>query len=316
MSIEAIKKQLLAIPEIAAWPEIAALVEKPLRQQLINCFDYPGIAARSLGQGVAGTWPASAAILCSLASIHLVDDMLDEDPRGAYHKWGAGKAANIALALQATAAQVLAENAPPERQAALHRCLAKMSIATAWGQQLDAEDHPGEEAYWRTTRLKTPPLFGGALELGALLAGAPDSLAAAIGALGLPIGEMIQVNDDLHDALEVPACPDWFRQGGNLAILYARLAPHPQRERFEALRQRVSDEKALREAQDLMIECGGVSYCAYSLLEIYKKGRKMVDELDVVDRAPLIELVDCQVQAVLELLRKLGVAAPEELLRS
>lgn len=321
MSIEAIKEQLRAIPEVAAWPEIAHMLDKPLRRTAFNCWDYPGIAARAVGGSVEQALPAATAIYCSLVSIHLVDDLLDEDPRGLHHAWGSGKAANLALALQAVAARVLAENAPAEAQARLHRSLAEMSIATAWGQQLDAEDRPGEEAYWETTRLKTPPLFGCALELGALLAGASAEKAREVAALGLPIGEMVQVNDDLHDALQVPACPDWQRQGGNLAILYARMAPHAARERFETLREVVRSqpteaESSLREAQDLLIESGAVSYCAYSLFEAYKKAKRRIDEAGLESPAALHELVDSHIEPLLELLRSLGVKEPEALLRS
>lgn len=316
MSIEAIKEQLRAIPEVAAWPEIALMLDKPLLRQAFNCWDYPGIAARAVGGNEQQALPAATAIYCSLVSIHLVDDILDEDPRGLHQTWGSGKAANLALALQAVAARVLAEKAPEAVQARLHRSLAEMSIATAWGQQLDAEDRPGEEAYWETIRLKTPPLFGCALELGALLAGATAEKARAVAALGGPIGEMVQVNDDLHDALQVPACPDWRREGGNLAILYARVAPHAARERFEVLRRDVRAEAALREAQDLLIESGAVSYCAYSLCEAYKKAKQRIEEADLEDPAALHELVDSHIQPLLVLLRSLGVEEPESLLRS
>lgn len=316
MSIEAIKEQLRAIPEVAAWPEITVMLDKPLKQQDFYCWDYPGIAARAVGGTHEQALPAATAIYCSLVSIHLVDDILDEDPRGLYRTWGSGKAANLALALQAVASRVLADRAPAGTQALLQRSLAEMSIATAWGQQLDAEDRPGEAAYWETIRLKTPPLFGCALELGALLAGASPEKARAVAALGEPIGEMIQVNDDLHDALEVPACPDWRRQGGNLAILYARMAPHSARDRFEQLRQDVEAEAALREAQDLLIQSGAVSYCAYSLFEAHKKAKQRIEAAAVERPEVLHQLVDTHIAPLLGLLRSLGVKAPESLLRS
>jgi geranylgeranyl diphosphate synthase type I len=316
MSIEAIKEQLRAIPEVAAWPEIAVMLDKPLKRRQFNCFDYPGIAARAVGGQAEDALPAATAIYCCLASIHLVDDILDEDPRGLYRTWGTGKAANLALALQAVASRVLAERAPAGRQALLQKSLAEMSFATAWGQQLDAEDRPGEAAYWETIRLKTPPLFGCALELGALLAGADAEQARLVAALGEPIGEMVQVNDDLHDALEIPACPDWNRQGGNLAILYARLAPHAARDRFEELRQGLADEAALREAQDLLIQSGAVSYCAYSLFEAHRKAKRCIEAAAVPAPAALHELADSHIEPLLGMLRSLGVQAPESLIRS
>lgn len=316
MSIEAIKDRLCAIPALAAWPEIAALLDRKIGRQSFNCWDYPGIAARAAGGETEHALPAAASIYCALLSIHLVDDLLDEDPRGLYHSWGVGKTANIAVALQAAAAEVLAIDELSKIQVPLQRCLARMCFSTAWGQQLDADDRPGEERYWETIRLKTPPLFTCGLEMGALLGGATLQQSQEIAALGLPIGEMVQINDDLHDALEVPACPDWYRQGGNLAILYARLAPHPDRERFEQLRQLAGQEEALRTAQDLLIKSGSVSYCAYALIEAYKRSRKIIDGLAVADTAPLAELVESHIAPLLELLRSLGVQEPESLLRS
>lgn len=316
MSIEVIKDRLRAIPEVGSWPEIASLLDRGIGRQSFNCWDYPGIAARSVGGTVDDALPAATAIYCALLSIHLVDDLLDEDPRGLYHTWGVGRAANVALVLQALAARELAAAADEGKQSSLQRCLADICLKTSWGQHLDSLDKPGEEAYWETIRLKTPPLFGGGLALGALLGGAELEQANQIAALGLPIGEMVQVNDDLHDALEIPACPDWQRQGGNLAILYARIAPHAERERFEALRAQVTDETTLREAQNLLIQSGSVSYCAYSLCESYKRARRLIENMTLVDPKPLVELVDSHIAPLLELLRSLGVQEPEGLLRS
>ncbi len=315
--MESIKSRLRAYPEVLAWPEIVALLDRPARRTDFNCWDYPGIAARSVGGTVEVALPAAAAIFCSLASIHLVDDMLDEDPRGAYHVWGNGRTANIALALQAFAARVLDEEGmDPARRSLLQQCLAKMTIATCWGQQLDAGDLEGEEAYWQVVRLKTPPLFGCALELGALLGGAEEGLASRIGSLGTSIGEIVQVSDDLKDAMEVPACPDWFRRGGNLAILYARLAAHPERERFEVVRLEAGQEAGLKEAQDLLVRSGAVSYGAYSILESYKRAQKVLRDLPLVDAAPLTELIESHISPLLELLRTLGIETPEALLDS
>lgn len=314
MSIEAIKGQLQTIPEVASWPEIAALLDKKIGRKSYNCWDYPGIGATAVGGSADQALCGATAIFCTLLSIHFVDDLLDEDPRGLHHELGVGKVANIALALQATATKVLTYDPYPERQPALQRSLANMSLATCKGQHLDAEGLPGEERYWQVIRLKTPPLFGCALELGALLGGGSEEQAAALGSLGLPIGEMVQINDDLNDALEVPARPDWHREAGNLPILYARLAPHAGRDRFEELRSQVQDEDALREAQNLLIESGAVSYCAYCLVESYKKAKRILSELSVADPTPLAELVDSHIAPLLALLRSLGIKEPEGLL--
>ena len=61
-----------------------------------------------MGADDAIALPAVAAIACLQISIILVDDILDDDPRGAYHRLGAGRAANLGLAFQAAALKLLA----------------------------------------------------------------------------------------------------------------------------------------------------------------------------------------------------------------
>ncbi len=50
--------------------------------------------------------------------------------------------------------------------------------------------------------------------------------------LGVRFGEIIQIMDDLDDAFQSPAKPDWQRQDNNLAILYAKTADHPAQAQF------------------------------------------------------------------------------------
>ncbi len=319
MSIEAIKEQLRAIPEVAAWPEIGLMLDKPLRRQTFNCWDYPGIAARAVG----GTGRAGAAG----GDRHLLQP--GQHPPGGRHP-RRGSARPLPHVGQRQGGQPGAgaaggwrpgcwPKAPRRRprKSCLQKSLAVMAIATAWGQQLDSEDRPGEAAYWETIRLKTPPLFGCALELGALLAGAAPATAQAVAALGGPIGEMVQVNDDLHDALRgarLPRLAARRRQSGH------PLRPHGPARRPRPLRRRCARrsavETSLREAQDLLIASGAVSYCAYSTsARPTRRARRLIDEAALPAPAALCELIDSHIEPLLALLRSLGVKAPEALLR-
>lgn len=76
---------------------------------------------------------------------------------------------------------------------------------------------------------------------------------------------MIQLHDDLNDTMAVPANPDWLQGRKPLPILFAQSVDHPDHARFQELCQDISNENALREAQDILIRCGGVSYCAGSV---------------------------------------------------
>ena len=54
---------------------------------------------------------------------------------------------------------------------------AALSLAPCYGQGLDAQELASEEEYWRVVGNKTPPLFGEALRMGALLGGATSDTA-------------------------------------------------------------------------------------------------------------------------------------------
>src|SRR5262245_40109876 len=104
MSIDAIRSLILQVPELANWGEVVKLIEKPIRDAGIYTWDYCRVGCLAVGGAAEMALPGEAAILCSLISIHLVDDVLDGDPRGLYHRLGAGTVANMALALQGAAA--------------------------------------------------------------------------------------------------------------------------------------------------------------------------------------------------------------------
>jgi geranylgeranyl pyrophosphate synthase len=252
-----IQEILLDLPQIAEWPAMAKIVRKgKKRGSSIPVWEYSLLSCRAYGGDADQALPAMAAIVCLLNGIHLVDDLLDEDPEGLHHEIGAGACANIALAFQAAACRLL-EQAPltPEAAREAQAALTMASLETAVGQNLDTSP-PGDDleaAYWRVTLAKTPPLFAGAFTLGALLAGATTEEARAVGALGEPIGRIIQAGDDMNDALETPAKPDWKSRWNNLAILFAMVADHPEKDRFLELLDQDDDPHALDEAQDRIV---------------------------------------------------------------
>lgn len=314
-SLRRIQEILLDSPEARAWPIVEELVRRELRPNAKPCWEYAFHAAEACGAESGVALRAAAAIFCLLHSIHLVDDLLDEDPEGLQHRVGSGTAANLALAFQGLAAFALeGVDWPAEARALAQASLGRCALATAFGQNLDAEDPEGEEAYWRVVHHKTPPLFGCALLLGSLAGGADPRQAAVVEKLGLHLGEIVQINDDLRDAMERPAAPDWRRRWTNLPILYARLAEHAEKERFEALRERVFDDSdALLEAQDILVRSGAVSYCAYRLLEAYRAGRRHVAGLGLERPEALDDLLAIHVRPLRALFERIGVESPDEL---
>ncbi|HSG40055.1 MAG TPA: polyprenyl synthetase family protein, partial [Thermoanaerobaculia bacterium] len=232
-------------------------------------------------------------------------------PRGDYHYLGNGITANLSLAFQAAGHRVLDEpTATPEVRAALQASFARMSLATCFGQSLDAQDLVSEEDYWRVVETKTPPLFAEALRMGALLGGAPEDTAALLARLGGLLGRYVQVSDDLTDALETPARADWKRRSNNLPLLYAMTAGHPDREEFVRLSAEVEDPEALAAAQKILFRSGAVSYCALKLIEISREVRDLFSRIPLQDPEPVERVIDLHLQPLHRLLASVGVTEP------
>ena len=315
-TIDHIRKQLLGHQELSQWPEFVELVNRPVREGGIPCWEYAVLACRAEGADPANALPATVTLFCQLYGIHLLDDLIDEDPEGKQHRYGIGTVANLASAFQGLAITALAESEWPDeaRREALRR-MGKMQVDTCWGQQLDAWDAQDEDGYWRLARTKTPPLFGFALALGALAAGCSEERAAEYDGLGVSLGLLVQVSDDSSDALTRPAKADWQRHGSNLAILFARSTDHEQRDRFVELAERVDDEASLREAQEILVRCGAFSYCAYKIVEFSREARAKIEELDPPDPEPLVGFVEHLTRPLVRMLEKVGVESPAELIR-
>ncbi len=324
---------ILSLPDIRDWPDIVAVIdprssgapsearaagpssEKP-GSGATPCWEYPRLACEAVGGSHDQARPGMAAAVCLLLSIHVIDDLLDDDPAGLYRRIGSGRAANLALALQAAASRVLERaDIRSEQRLAAQACVARAAFATARGQDLDSRvpDEFSEEAYWRVVDAKTPPLFGAALYLGAVLGGADERTAAGLERLGGPIGRLIQASDDLRDAMTTPAEPDWHSRWNNLPILYAFLVEHAEKPRFRHLLGRVSEPRALVEAQEILVRSGALSYCCYQIGDNYRRGLELIDDLPLVDRRPLIELMRSLSEPVRGLFRRYDLEVPESL---
>ena len=288
MDFEDVRQLVLGLPETADWPAISEILER-YASRPNQAWEWPLRACRAVGGDESDVAGGAAAILCMTLSIRLVDDMLDEDPNGEHLQAGGGAvAANLSFALQAAAFRILS-NTPmdPERRAAVMDSLAQAALTLAYGEELDVRNLPGEDNYWKVTRAKCSSFFGTAMHIGAVLANADPETAEQLRHLGAIAGDAIQVHDDLQDAMEIPANPDWKHGRNNLLFLYALTADHPDRERFKELRSQVDDPAALRTAQQILIRCGAVSYAMYQLSQCYSAIRKIIEETPFADPEPL-----------------------------
>ncbi len=318
VSSEDIKRQIRNLPEVSAWTDLVNVFQRTEGAPHPD-WQLPVITCEVSGGNASDALPAAAAIACLQISIMLVDDMLDDDPRGEHFRRGPGSTANLALAFQAAAFRLIANaNISSAQKNAAISTLAEAVLATSYGQQLDDLSLPGEENYWHVVKTKSTPFYGAAYRLGALFAGASDEIADGLHSFGIVIGEIIQIEDDLEDALATPANPDWIRQGNNLLIIFAMNAEYAKKDKFLDLLESVKngDLEALIEAQQLLIESGAVSYAAYQLVQRYRQAWTILDDLTLPDREPITQTLDEYGKTLTNLLSLSGVDIDLSSLRS
>lgn len=316
-----ISTTILNLPTIQQWPALAGIIQNITRRPHLD-WELPRLAATAVGftdNQVLVT--GSAAIACMQISIILVDDMLDEDPRGLHHREGSGMVANMALALQAGAMALLsALDLPPRRKTQALSLVARMGLQTAYGQQMDvAGGEITEERYWSLIRAKSAPFYATALELGGVLAGADTETLQLFGELGTCFGEMIQIHDDMMDAFQTPANPDWLHNRLNLLLIYADKAEYVEKEQFQRLRQQIDDPDSLTVAQQILIHNGAVSFGVYHLVQRYQRAQSLLAALPrpespapvPADELNLAIVFERQMKPIVTLLKNNHIPVPE-----
>jgi len=307
---QSVIEYLSAIPVFDSWPELKELLERVAARKH-RAWKLPLIVCQSVGGTFEQAVPASAAFACMHISISLLDDMLDKDPRGEHHRTGEAQAANIASAFQALGAEALAvSKSPPDTKLAMVYRVDHMALSTAFGQHLDIQNPQDEEAYWRLVENKSGLYFEAAFCLGALAGGATDEALAKIEQFGQLYGQMIQIHDDLNDAMAIPANPDWTQKRSPLPILFARLVDHPDRSGFLQLCQDVSRPEALQEAQDILIRCGAVSYCVDQLLQRHHAAQELLETILLIRREGMEELLEEMIIPAQRLFEAIGKPWP------
>jgi len=299
---------LLTLPIFEAWSEMKTILQRAASLQPRD-WQLPVLACQAVGESVEKAVPASAGLACAQISIILVDDMLDDDPRGEYRYIGYGRASNLALAFQSAGmdALIASSASPSVRQEALDS-LNRMMLTTAHGQELDVQNPEDEAAYWRVVENKSAPFYGCALHLGALFAGAQADAAQNLEQLGRIYGEMIQLHDDLNDTMALPANPDWTQKRKPLPILFALTVEHPDQARFVELYEDISVKNALQEAQEILIRCGAVSYCVDQLIRRHQIAQEILNKTPLANKESVDSLIEGVITPVWNLFDSLGLS--------
>lgn len=305
-----IGERIFTNPELSTWPQIRYFFVKAAQGKPTQ-WKLPGLACEACGGKLELATNSMAAIACMHISIILIDDMLDDDPRGEHLILGAPATANLAAVFQALGIdQILHSTYPNETKQAIVNSLNSMIVETVLGQYLDTQKSHDEATYWQVTRMKSSPFFGSALEIGALTAGVPREISKQFLELGRLYGKSIQIHDDLNDALAVPASVDWLQKRATLPLLFAQIVNHPDRERFIFLCDQTTDPEKLSEAQTILIQCGAVSYCFDRIINSYREAQKIIRGLPIRKKNVLDDLFNELILPVQDLLNKIDPTHP------
>ena len=92
--------------------------------------------------------------------------------------------------------------------------------------------------------------------------------------------------------METPANPDWLQGRSPLPILFAPLVEHPDQSRFLKLKKQIDQPETLKEAQEILLRCGAISYCADQLIQKYEKALKVLNGIPLLKHEPISSLFD------------------------
>jgi len=257
--------------EDLGWPALAERLFLPHRSGFI-IYHVPGIAARALGHEPSAA--AGAVMHVLTASFKMIDWLLDEEDWPEKETEGEGRLANSAQAVTAVAFRLIDRVSEEEAvRLSIRRELEAMMLPFCWAQNGSVNPERRQDVYWRTVNGTTGSLFCFGLSLGAQAAAGPEGAlwAPKLSPLGFGLARLLQINDDLKDAIKTPEEPDWTGRTLNLAILYAEAVEHPGREK---LRRCVAEGRALAEIDEMieiLFQSGAVSFCTLSFIGQYQK---------------------------------------------
>jgi geranylgeranyl diphosphate synthase type I len=226
---------------------------------------------------------AAAAALELTHNFSLVHDDIQDADRERRHRptvwamWGEGQAINAGDSLLTLARLALLRLADAGLEPAVVvlacRILDEACLAMIEGQCLDLEFEQRAEVsvdeYIEMVKKKSGALFGAALELGALSAGADRTLSERFGRAGRLLGAAFQIRDDLlgvwgrRDMTGKPEAADIRRHKKTLPLLYAQSAASAvHREALAAVyRLETLSDGDVRQVTDILERAGAYDYC-------------------------------------------------------
>jgi geranylgeranyl diphosphate synthase type I len=239
-------------------------------------------ACEALGGDRRMGLPAAAALELT-HNFSLVHDDIQDGDRERRHRptvwavWGQGQAINAGDSLLMLSRLVLLRlaDAGLEPAAVVRACriLDEACLAMIEGQCLDLEFEERAQVsldeYLVMIEKKSGALFGAALHLGALAAGADEALGERFGRAGRLLGAAFQVRDDLlgvwgrPDVTGKPQAADIRRRKKTLPLLYAQSAASTDDRQALAriYDRRTLDDDDVRQVIGILERAGAYDYC-------------------------------------------------------
>lgn len=265
-----------------------------------------------------------AAVLCIIVGGFVFDNLMDQDKDKPESKLHEGRRANLAASLLVAAYKLINESGFPERvQLRLCDELSTLLLQAARAQELEAQLAKGEvpnddpeQNYWSIQHGKSSQQIGRFLKLGAILAEKPE-WEDPVFQVGVAYGDMLQLVDDMSDALVKEISPDWDSTSKNLMIVFCLNENNPRRAEFlDHFRRAREDASAHRACRQIILDSGALGFGMYQYYDRYLKARKLIQSMQSMegyDTTPLDSLFRKNVRVITTFLKKMGVELPPQI---
>lgn len=242
----------------------------------------------------------------------LHDDLMDRSPlrRGqptVYCKWDENTAILSGDTMYALAWRYFLRQPSPRLHAIL-QCFNETGIEVCEGQQKDMNFERSSEVsiddYMDMIRQKTAVLLAGALKIGALYAGAPDTEVEKLYSFGIHLGLAFQLQDDLLDGYGDTAV--FGKKTGQdirdnkktylplRAMQLCNAAQQNELQRLFATKDNMDEEEKVRRVMALYDEVGLKGEVEKAIADEFQKAARTLDDIQADEplKLPLRELMD------------------------
>ncbi|BCX47328.1 octaprenyl-diphosphate synthase [Haloferula helveola] len=265
------------------------------------------------------TIAVQAAIYAAALASFLIDDVMDRDESKPAFGMDDGRKSNLGGALLVAVYKLIGQSEfPHEVRQRLADEMSDLLLAASAAQEVEALlmsgdlPNPDPEAnYWKVIHGKSSQQVGRNLKLGAIMAGRPE-WEQPMYELGVAVGDMSQIYDDITDAIYKIISPDWESTCKNLLIIFCLHENNPRREEFiKHFKSATTDPEAHTACRQIMIESGAVGYAVYHYFTRYKNARKLIESFEGVDQSYMLNLLNNNIRPISHVLTELGVPLPE-----